>query len=68
MRIQRKNILTGKVNEREIDVTMEQIHAWQNGTHIQVAMAHLSADDREFFITGMTPEEWKEVFGNGEKS
>jgi hypothetical protein len=29
---------------------------------IQEAMPNLSADDREFIMTGITPEEWNSAF------
>lgn len=35
---------------------------WQSGTVIQRAMPHLSADEREFIMTGITPSEWDEIF------
>lgn len=30
---------------------------------IQEALPFLNADDREFLLTGITPEKWKETFG-----
>ncbi|WP_396189902.1 hypothetical protein [Flavobacterium sp.] len=34
---------------------------------MQDAFPHLSADDREFIMTGITAEEWNELFNfNGE--
>lgn len=36
---------------------------WQNGHLIQKAMPELTADEREFLLTGMTPEEWDAAFG-----
>ena len=33
--------------------------------HIQDAFPHLSADDREFIISGVTSEEWDTVFKEG---
>ena len=61
MKITRTSIISGKEHTREIDVTPEQIKLWKDGMLIQVAMPHLSADDREFMINGITPEEWKEM-------
>lgn len=43
-----------------------QWDAWQNGAHIQNAMPELTADEREFLLTGMTPEEWDATFGEEE--
>ena len=30
---------------------------------VQNAFPDLSADDREFILTGITPEEWDQIFG-----
>lgn len=47
---------------KTFNVTLEQWLNWCAGMVIQRAMPHLSADDREFIMTGMTPEEWDEMF------
>lgn len=62
MKIIRVSQLTGVRHEREISVTEEQLYAWQNGMLIQHAMPDLSTEDREFIITGITPEEWADAF------
>ena len=46
-----------KDHTREIDVNQSQLDAWKGGLLIQKAMPHLSADDREFLMTGLTPED-----------
>lgn len=33
---------------------------------IQKELPHLSPDQREFLMTGLTPEKWNEVFGEEE--
>lgn len=58
MQITRKSPFSGKTNTREIDVTADQLDRWRAGGLIQNVMPHLSADDREFLMTGITPEEW----------
>ena len=56
--------------EHTIDIPMEEeefkqaYFAWENGAYIQTAFHMLPADLREFIKTGVTPQEWKEVFGN----
>lgn len=63
MQITRTSILSGKTHTREIPCTPEQLNAWENGQGlIQVIMPNLSADDREFIMTGSTPEEWNSAF------
>jgi hypothetical protein len=66
MKITRKSPLTGITRTKEIDVTIEQILAWEEGELIQNAMPQLSADDREFVKTGITGEEWDQLFGGAE--
>ncbi len=63
MKIQRRSILTGKVNEMEIAVTEEQIYRWRVGRElIQNVMPGLTAEEREFLISGCTSEEWNSLF------
>ena len=58
MIIVRRSPVTGKMNHREIEITEEQYLSWQNGELIQDAMPNLSDDDREFIISGCTPEDF----------
>ena len=60
MLIERKSIISGNVNVMDIDVTPAQIDAWVQGMLVQSAMPDLSADEREFIMTGITPNEWGE--------
>lgn len=39
---------------------------WLHGTYIQDAMPYLSADDREFLVSGISPVEWERMFGDEE--
>jgi hypothetical protein len=66
MTITRKSPLTGVTRSKEINVTEEQILAWEMGKLIQDAMPELSADEREFVKTGITGEEWDQLFGGAE--
>jgi hypothetical protein len=47
----------------EIDVSDAQLEDWQNGTLIQNVMPNLTADEREFLMTGITKESWEKAFG-----
>jgi len=62
MKIIRTSLLTNKVSTKEINVTEDQIQNWKNGALIHKAMPNVSAEDREFIMTGLTPEEWDEMF------
>ena len=64
MLIRRKSPFSGKINLMVIDVTFDQLADWRSGTLIQNAMPHLSADEREFIMTGITAEEWNSTFSD----
>jgi hypothetical protein len=63
MQITMRSILSGIERTREIDVKPDQLAAWESGVLIQNAMPNLSDDDREFIMTGITPDEWENEFG-----
>ena len=67
MKITKTSMISGKTNSMEIDVSIDQYQSWIDGELIQVAMPHLSSDEREFIKTGMTPSEWEELFGEEEE-
>jgi len=47
----------------DIDITIEQLFRIKHQKElIQNVVPHLSIEDREFLISGITPEEWKELF------
>lgn len=60
--------ISGKENTMEIKVTQKQWDDWQDGTLIQNAMPHLSPDEREFIITGITAQEWDETFKESDEN
>jgi len=62
MKITRVSSFTGIERSMEIPVTQEQLDRWAAGELIQNAMPELTADEREFIKTGVTPEEWENVF------
>ena len=62
MLIERTSRLSGDVHIMDIDVLPYQITLWEQGELVQNAMPELSADEREFILTGITPTEWDEFF------
>lgn len=67
MKIVRKSEISGVTRTKEIPVTEEQLRAYYDGGMlIQNAMPDVSADDREFIMTGITPKEWDTVMGEPE--
>lgn len=67
MRISKISPRTGDQNIMDLDITEEQLDKWQRGALIQDAMPNLSREEREFLISGYTPEDWKELFGEEEE-
>lgn len=63
MIVRRKSPFSGKVNEMNLPITYEQIVKWEKGALIQNVMPHLTPDQREFLISGITPQEWEDTFG-----
>tara|TARA_R110002124_G_scaffold70455_1_gene189129 strand:- start:1235 stop:1435 length:201 start_codon:yes stop_codon:yes gene_type:complete len=62
MLITKKSMVTGNTTTKDIDVSVQQLDAWQNGLLIQDAMPQVSAPDREFIKSGITNEEWNNLF------
>jgi len=63
MKITRVSPFSNKKSTLEIDVTARQIASWEKGELIQDAMPNLTPDEREFIKTGVTPDEWDDIFG-----
>jgi hypothetical protein len=63
MVVSRISTLTGKFHQVELPVTPEQLTAWEGGQLVQRVFPHLTADEREFIMSGITPEEWDAEFG-----
>lgn len=61
MRVKRRCIITGRMNEMELPITEEQVERWKRGVVVQKAFPQLTADQREFLISGMLPETWDAV-------
>ena len=68
MQITRTSMLTGKTHTREIKCNEFQLSIYASGKYlIQDVFPMLSDDDREFIKTGATPEEWAELFPEGDE-
>jgi hypothetical protein len=63
MQLTRKDPLTGMSNTLELDITDLQLTQWQQGLgRIQDIFPNLSADEREFIMTGLTADSWDTLF------
>ena len=64
MIIKRVSILDGVERAMDLPVTAKQLNDWASGTVIQRAMPHLNSDEREFLMTGITPDQWDKEFSD----
>jgi hypothetical protein len=66
MLIKRTSLISKVEREMEIEVTETQMERFENrhitGELIQEIFPDLSASDREFILTGITDEEWNNLF------
>jgi len=60
-------MISGVERTLDLPITEQQIAAWISGTLIQEAMPQLSAEEREFVLTGISSEEWDVEFGTDEE-
>lgn len=62
MKVKKISDITGIEHEMEIPVTQEQLNEYYNSNAcIQDVFPQLNADQREFLMSGITPEEWDEL-------
>lgn len=62
MLITRTSKISNITRTLDLPVTEEQILAYENGSLLQDAFPNLTAEEREFCKTGMTAEEWNQLF------
>jgi hypothetical protein len=62
MNITRKSPISGIERTLDLPITQEQIDSWENGELIQVALPDLTANQREFLLTGIVQDEWDALF------
>ncbi len=66
MKISRKSPLTGIITTIDLPITSEQIRKYERGGLIQEVFPNLTPDEREFYKTGYTKEDWNAIFGEDE--
>lgn len=70
MKVSNVSQLSGKTHTLELDVTVEQLQRIENRyisrELIQNIVPHLSSSEREFLMTGITQQEWVEIYGEEE--
>tara|TARA_R110000851_G_scaffold25687_2_gene73697 strand:+ start:2226 stop:2426 length:201 start_codon:yes stop_codon:yes gene_type:complete len=65
LKVTRKSQMSGITRTLELNTTSDQMAAYEakRSLLIQDAFPQLTADEREFIKTGVTAEEWEELFG-----
>lgn len=69
MRIARQSLLSGEVHELNLPITPEQLAEFaQPGRtrYVQDIFPQLDPAQREFLLTGITPDEWAAAFPDAE--
>ena len=67
MIVTRTSPFTGNVHEMDIPLTDDEQARLASGEAIQKVVPHLSADEREFLVSGITPAEWDAFLGGGDE-
>lgn len=65
MKITRTSPISGKIRTMDLDVTEEEILKYKRGDGlIQELLPNLKPEEREFIMTGITPDEYENLFGD----
>lgn len=64
MKITKKSLYTNKKHTMDIDVTEEQYQCWLEGGDIDECMPNLSYEERQFLLTGASPDELDDVYND----
>ena len=70
IKVTKKSIVSGKANTMELDITQEHLDMYEEigGRLVQDVFPNLNKGEREFLISGITPQEWEETFGGEEEN
>jgi len=69
IQVTKKSIISGKTNTMSLPITQEHLDIYETvgDILIQDAFPTLDKYQREFIISGITPKEWNDTFGDGEE-
>lgn len=63
MKITRRSAISGTTNTLDLEITPDQLARWaRGGALVQECFPNLSPPEREFILTGITPDEWTAAF------
>ena len=65
IQVTKQSVITRKMNTIELPITQEHLDMYETVGDILVqdAFPNLDIGQREFLISGITPQEWNETFG-----
>ena len=65
IKVTRQSVLTRQMNTMELPISQEHLDIYDTVGDILVqdAFPNLDKGQREFLISGITPDEWNETFG-----
>ena len=68
IQVTKQSVITKKMNTMELPITQEHLDMYETVGDILVqdAFPNLDIGQREFLISGITPDEWTKTFGDGE--
>ena len=68
IQVTRQSVITKKINTMELPITQENLDTYETvgDILIQDAFPNLNAEQREFILSGITPQEWNDTFGEEE--
>jgi hypothetical protein len=67
MKVTRTSAFTGVTRTLDLNISETKLGDWEEGLIlIQDAFPTLTDEEREFIMTGITPEEWAAEFGEEE--
>ncbi len=64
MKITKRHPFENRSVTMDLPITPEQWNLFRSGVAVQKALPHLSADEREFLISGIPPGEWDKWIPN----
>ena len=65
IQVTRQSVITKKINTMELPITQEHLDIYETvgDMLIQDAFPNLNVEQREFLLSGITPQEWNNTFG-----
>ena len=66
IKVTRQSVLTRKMNTMELPILQEHLDIYDKigGFNVQDIFPQLDAEQREFLINGVTPQEWTKYIGD----